>query len=130
MQLAGTQFNQRSAILVTTSAPCPTSPPRSGRRSARLPECPASQVHFSSHDIHTPGDRLNTLVAMNPAALKTNIKDLEPGGILIVNSDAFNTSDLQKAGYKSKPGCRTARLKGYRLFPIPITVLNREAVAT
>jgi len=83
-----------------------------------LPECPAFQVTFSSHDIHTPGDRLNTLVAMNPAALKTNIKDLEPGGILIVNSDCLHTSDLfQKAGLQEQPAA--GRL-AQRLSAFPI----------
>jgi 2-oxoglutarate ferredoxin oxidoreductase subunit alpha len=65
---------------------------------------------------------------MNPAALKTNLKDLEPGGILIVNRDAFGTSDLTKAGYSSNP-LEDGSLKGYRLFAVPITSLNREAVA-
>src|SRR5439155_10436809 len=71
---------------------------------------------------------LNTLVAMNPAALKTNIKDLEPGGILIVNADAFATGDLHKAGYKTNP-LEDGSLKGFRLFKVPINKLNREAVA-
>src|SRR5262249_3276656 len=80
-----------------------------------------------SQDIHTPGDQLNTLVAMNPAALKTNLKDLESGGILIVNADAFATSDLHKAGYAKSP-LEDGSLKGYRLFAVPITSLNRAAV--
>src|SRR5208337_2603729 len=86
------------------------------------------QVHFSNHDIHTPGDKLNTLVAMNPAALKTNLKDLEPGGILIINTDAFTTSDLHKAGYKTNP-LEDGSLKGYRVQGVRINTLNREAVA-
>src|SRR5262249_38993238 len=76
----------------------------------------------------TPGDKLNTLVAMNPAALKTNLKDLEPGGILVVNSDSFGKSDLVKAGYKASP-LEDGSLKGYRVIPVPMTTLNREAVA-
>ena len=65
---------------------------------------------------------------MNPAALKTNLKDLEPGGILIVNTDAFGTSDLHKAGYKVNP-LEDGSLKGYRVIRVPIDQLNREAVA-
>jgi 2-oxoglutarate ferredoxin oxidoreductase subunit alpha len=87
------------------------------------------QVHFSSTDIYTPGDKLNTLVAMNPAALKTNLGDLEPGGILIVNTDAFGEQDLQKAGYAVNP-LEDGSLNSYRLIRIPITKLNREAVAS
>src|SRR5262249_33347895 len=86
------------------------------------------QVHFSSRDIHTPGDSLDTLVAMNPAALKTNLKDLQASGILIVNSDAFGTGDPHKAGYKNNP-LEDGTVKGYRVFRIPINSLNREAVA-
>src|SRR5262249_27747132 len=86
------------------------------------------QVHFSSRDIHTPGDSLDTLVAMNPAALKTNLKDLQASGILIVNSDAFGTGDPHKAGYKNNP-LEDGSLKGYKVYRIPINKLNREAVA-
>ncbi|HEY5314020.1 MAG TPA: 2-oxoacid:acceptor oxidoreductase subunit alpha, partial [Pirellulales bacterium] len=83
--------------------------------------------HFSNHAIHTPGDTLNALVAMNPAALKTNLKDLQSGGILIVNSDAFAPADLHKAGYQNNP-LEDGSLAGYRLIRVPINKLNREAV--
>src|SRR6476659_4202722 len=99
MQLAGTQFTNASAILGNDISTLPDFPAE-----IRAPAGVAGfHVHFSSQDIHTPGDSLNTLVAMNPAALKTNLKDLEPGGILIVNSDAFQKGDLDKAGYKENP---------------------------
>ena len=91
-------------------------PRRDPRPAGTLAGVSGFQVHFSSHDIHTPGDKLNTLVAMNPAALKTNLKDLEPGGILIVNADAFGTGDLHKAGYKVNP-LEDGSLKGYRAHP-------------
>src|SRR6266852_6122682 len=100
MQLAGTQFTNASAILGNDISTLPDFPAEIRAPVGTLAGVAGFQVHFSSHDIHTPGDQLDALVAMNPAALKTNIKDLEPGGILIVNSDAFNTSDLHKAGYK------------------------------
>src|SRR5438552_6143432 len=128
MQLAGTQFTNSSAILGNDISTLPDFPAEIRAPAGTLAGVSGFQVHFSSHDIHTPGDRLNTLVAMNPAALKTNLKDLEPGGMLIVNSDAFGTGDLHKAGYKANP-LEDDSLKGYRVFRIPINTLNREAVA-
>src|SRR5215831_16705756 len=128
MQLAGTQFTNTSAILGNDISTLPDFPAEIRAPAGTLAGVSGFQIHFSNHDIHTPGDRLNTLVAMNPAALKTNIKDLEPGGILIVNSDAFSAGDLHKAGYKTNP-LEDGSLKGYRLMAVPITKLNRAAVA-
>jgi len=128
MQLAGTQFTNVSAILGNDIATFPDFPAEIRAPAGTLAGVSGFQVHFSSHDIHTPGDRLNALVAMNPAALKTNIKDLEPGGILVVNSDAFGTSDLSKAGYKVSP-LDDGSVKGYRLIRVAVNKLNREAVA-
>src|SRR5437868_6753448 len=103
MQLAGTQFTNTSAILGNDISTLPDFPAEIRAPAGTLAGVSGFQIHFSSQDIHTPGDRLNTLVAMNPAALKTNLKDLEQNGILILNSDAFSNSDLHKAGYKSNP---------------------------
>src|SRR5262245_22763130 len=128
MQLAGTQFTNASAILGNDISTLPDFPAEIRAPAGTLAGVSGFQVHFSSHDIHTPGDRLDTLVAMNPAALKTNHNDLEPGGILIVNSIAFAAADLHKAGYEANP-LEDGSLKGYRLFRIPINTLNREAVA-
>ncbi|HEY7313986.1 MAG TPA: 2-oxoacid:acceptor oxidoreductase subunit alpha [Gemmataceae bacterium] len=128
MQLAGTQFTHTSAMLGNDISTLPDFPAEIRAPAGTLAGVSGFQVHFSSSDIHTPGDQLNTLVAMNPAALKTNLKDLEPGGILIVNSDAFQKGDLDKAGYKSNP-LEDGSLKGYRLLAVPITKLNRESVA-
>src|SRR3954447_26900384 len=128
MQLAGTQFTHTSALLGNDISTLPDFPAEIRAPAGTLAGVSGFQIHFSSHDIHTPGDQLNTLVAMNPAALKTNIKDLEPSGILIVNKDAFGTSDLNKAGYPANP-LEDGSLKGYRVFAVPITSLNREAVA-
>lgn len=127
MQLAGTQFTSASAILGNDISTLPDFPAEIRAPAGTLAGVSGFQVHFSSHEIHTPGDRLNSLVAMNPAALKTNLKDLEAGGILIVNSDAFGTGDLHKAGYKVNP-LEDGSLKGYRVIRVPINVLNREAV--
>src|SRR5438552_10925130 len=128
MQLAGTQFTNSSAILGNDISTLPDFPAELRAPAGTLAGVSGFQVHFSKYDIHTPGDKLNTLVAMNPAALKTNLKDLESGGILIVNSDAFSTNDLHKAGYKNNP-LEDGSLKNYRVFRIPINSLNREAVA-
>src|SRR6516162_8063927 len=103
MQLAGTQFTHTSALLGNDISTLPDFPAEIRAPAGTLAGVSGFQIHFSSNEIHTPGDRLNTLVAMNPAALKTNLKDLEPGGILIVNTDAFGTSDLRKAGYAANP---------------------------
>src|SRR5262249_60576658 len=127
MQLAGTQFTNASAALGNDIATFPDFPAEIRAPAGTLAGVSGFQVHFSNSDIHTPGDKLNALVAMNPAALKTNLRDLEPGGILIVNKDAFTTSDLRKAGYATNP-LEDDSLKGYRVFKIPITTLNREAV--
>src|SRR5438552_5204851 len=119
MQLAGTQFMTTSAILGNDISTLPDFPAEIRAPAGTLAGVSGFQIHFSSHDIHTPGDLLNTLVAMNPAALKTNLKDLEPGGILVVNKDAFQTSDLHKAGYAANP-LEDGSLTGYRLFAVPI----------
>jgi 2-oxoglutarate ferredoxin oxidoreductase subunit alpha len=128
MQLAGTQFTNASAILGNDISTLPDFPAEIRAPAGTLAGVSGFQVHFSSSDIHTPGDKLNALVAMNPAALKTNLKDLEPVGILIINSDAFGASDLHKAGYKSNP-LEDGSLKGYRVIPVKINQLNRQAVA-
>ncbi|HLN30786.1 MAG TPA: 2-oxoacid:acceptor oxidoreductase subunit alpha [Gemmataceae bacterium] len=128
MQLAGTQFTNASAILGNDISTLPDFPAEIRAPAGTLAGVSGFQVHFSSQIIHTPGDRLNALVAMNPAALKTNLRDLESGGILIVNSDAFTTNDLHKAGYKVNP-LDDGSLKDYRVFRVPINTLNREAVS-
>jgi 2-oxoglutarate ferredoxin oxidoreductase subunit alpha len=127
MQLAGTQFTNTSAIQGNDISTLPDFPAEIRAPAGTLAGVSGFQIHFSSSDIHTPGDQLDTLVVMNPAALRTNLKDLEPGGILIVNKDAFTTSDLHKAGYESNP-LEDGSLKGYRLFSVPVTSLNRAAV--
>lgn len=129
MQLAGTQFTNASAILGNDVSTLPDFPAEIRAPAGTLAGVSGFQVHFSSQDIFTPGDKLDCLVAMNPAALKTNLRDLQNGGILIVNSDAFTSQDLQKAGYKANP-LEDGSLAGYRLIRVPITKLNREAVAT
>jgi 2-oxoglutarate ferredoxin oxidoreductase subunit alpha len=128
MQLAGTQFTNTSAIFGNDIATFPDFPAEIRAPAGTLAGVSGFQVHFSSGSIHTPGDKLNALIAMNPAALRTNLKDLESGGILIVNADSFGSGDLHKAGLKVNP-LEDGSLKGYRLFKVPITMLNRNAVS-
>src|SRR5438270_10937704 len=128
MQLAGTQFTNTSAILGNDISTLPDFPAEIRAPTGTLAGLSGFQIHFSSIDIHTPGDKLNALVAMNPAALRTNIKDLEDGGILIVNRDNFTASDLKKAGYTSNP-LEDGSVKKYRVHAVPISTLNRESVA-
>jgi 2-oxoglutarate ferredoxin oxidoreductase subunit alpha len=128
MQLAGTQFTNTSALLGNDIATFPDFPAEIRAPAGTLAGVSGFQVHFSSSHIYTPGDDLDALVAMNPAALKTNLKDLHAGGILIVNTDNFGVSDLDKARYKANP-LDDGTLKGYRVIRVPVAKLTREAVA-
>jgi 2-oxoglutarate ferredoxin oxidoreductase subunit alpha len=128
MQLAGTQFTNTAALLGNDVATFPDFPAEIRAPAGTLAGVSGFQVHFSSTDIHTPGDVLDALVVMNPAALKTNLKDLQPGGILVVNTDSFGTSDLEKAKYKVSP-LEDGTLKGYRVVRTPVAKLTRESVA-
>jgi 2-oxoglutarate ferredoxin oxidoreductase subunit alpha len=128
MQLAGSQLTGTSAQLGNDVATFPDFPAEIRAPRGTLAGVSGFQVHFSSHEIYTPGDQLHTLIAMNPAALKTNIGDLQPGGILIVDEDSFEAKDLKLAGYDSNP-LESTNLKSYRLFRVPITKLTREAVS-
>src|SRR6185436_11362536 len=128
MQLTGTQFTNTSAILGNDISTLPDFPAEIRAPAGSLPGVSGFQVNFSSRDIKTPGDEPNVLVAMNPAALKVNLLDLEAGGILIVNSDAFSEGNLKKAGYAANP-LEDGSLAGYRLFSLPITSLNAKALA-
>jgi 2-oxoglutarate ferredoxin oxidoreductase subunit alpha len=127
MQLAGTQFTLTSALAGNDVSTLPDFPAEIRAPAGSLAGVSGFQVHFSSTPIHTPGDRLDTLVAMNPAALKTNVKDLQAGGVLVVNSDAFQPEDLRKAGYATNP-LGDGSLKDYRVVSVPMTTLNRGAV--
>lgn len=127
MQLTGTQFTNTTAIVGNDISTLPDFPAEIRAPAGSLPGVSGFQLNFSNHDIRTPGDEPNVLVAMNPAALRVNIEDLEPGGILITNTDAFNENNLKKAGYTQNP-LEDGSLSGYRLFKLPITTLNRAAL--
>ena len=127
MQLTGTQFTNTSAVMGNDISTLPDFPAEIRAPAGSLPGVSGFQLNFSNHDIRTPGDEPNVLVAMNPAALKVNLADLEEGGILIVNTDAFNENNLKKAGYPMNP-LEDGSLSGYRVFKLPITTLNRAAL--
>src|SRR5436189_5706319 len=95
MQLTGTQFTRTAAVFGNDISTLPDFPAEIRAPAGSLPGVSGFQISFSSTDIHTPGDQPDVLVAMNPAALKTNIMDLPAGGALIVNSDAFTNQNLQ-----------------------------------
>jgi len=127
MQLTGDQMTFTAALAGKDLATLPDYPAEIRAPAGSLPGVSAFQLHLSSHDIRTPGDAPNVLVAMNPAALKTNVGDLEEGGFLIVDENAFTKTNLQKAGYASNP-LEDGSLAAYRLVPLPITDLTLNAV--
>ncbi|HEX7723231.1 MAG TPA: 2-oxoacid:acceptor oxidoreductase subunit alpha [Pyrinomonadaceae bacterium] len=127
MQLTGTQFTNTSAIMGNDISTLPDFPAEIRAPAGSLPGVSGFQLNFSSHDIRTPGDQPNVLVAMNPAALKVNLPDLEEGGTLIINTDEFTKDNLEHAAYKSNP-LEDGSLAGYRVHQLPISTLNRNAL--
>jgi 2-oxoglutarate/2-oxoacid ferredoxin oxidoreductase subunit alpha len=127
MQLTGTQFTRTAAVFGNDISTLPDFPAEIRAPAGSLPGVSGFQISFSSTDIHTPGDQPDVLVAMNPAALKTNIGDLPPGGALIVNSDAFTQQNLNKAAYASNP-LTDGSLASFTTFEIPISTLNERAL--
>src|SRR6266850_8559086 len=103
MQLIGTQFTNVSAAFGNDVSTLPDFPAEIRAPVGTLAGVSGFQLHFSSTDIFTPGDEVDTLVAMNPAALKTNVGDLRRGGTLIVNEDEFDKGNLHKAGFETNP---------------------------
>ena len=106
MQLAGTQFTTTSALAGNDVATFPDFPAEIRAPRGTLAGVSGFQVHFASQDILTPGDELDALVVMNPAALRTNLVDLQAGGILIANENAFDKKSLEQAEYQSQPARR------------------------
>jgi 2-oxoglutarate ferredoxin oxidoreductase subunit alpha len=127
MQLTGTQFTRTTAVFGNDVSTLPDFPAEIRAPAGSLPGVSGFQISFASADIYTPGDQPDVLVAMNPAALRTNIGDLPAGGALIVNSDAFSANNLKKAGYESNP-LTDGSLKQYNVFDIPISTLNARAL--
>src|SRR5688500_5746481 len=127
MQLAGTQLTNTSALLGNDVATFPDFPAEIRAPRGTKAGVSGFQVHFAGKDIYTPGDRVDALVAMNPAALATNLSDLVQGGILIVDKDSLEPKDYKMAGYTLSP-LDDHSLDKYQLFAVDMTRLNRLAV--
>ena len=127
MQITGSQFTNTAALFGNDLATFPDFPAEIRAPAGTLPGVSGFQVHFSSNDVYTPGDSVDVLVAMNPAALKMNLADLKPNGILIVNLDNFEENDLRKAQVKVSP-LEDHSLDAYRLFSVELTKLTRSAL--
>ena len=127
MQLTGTQFTNTAAIIGNDISTFPDYPAEIRAPAGTTFGVSGFQINFSSKSIFTPGDAPDVLVAMNPAALTVNLKDLKKGGILIVNKDAFTKNNLAKAGYEESP-LENDSLSHYRLFSINITEQTTKAL--
>ncbi|MCX2926404.1 2-oxoacid:acceptor oxidoreductase subunit alpha [Streptomyces sp. NEAU-W12] len=127
MQLTGDRFTSETASFGNDLSTLPNFPAEIRAPAGTLPGVSSFQLHFADHDILTPGDAPNVLVAMNPAALKANIGDLPRGAEIIVNTDEFTKRAMQKVGYASNP-LEDGSLDGYSLHPVPLTTLTVEAL--
>ncbi len=125
MQLTGERFTNASALFGNDLATLPEFPAEIRAPQGTLAGVSAFQVQVSDHDITTPGDAPNVLIAMNPAALKKEISKLEIGGTVIVNKDTFEERNLAKAGYAENP-LETGELSNYTLFEVPMTSMTKE----
>jgi 2-oxoglutarate ferredoxin oxidoreductase subunit alpha len=127
MQLTGDRFTSSSAMLGNDLSTMPDFPAEIRAPAGTIHGVSAFQVHISDHDITTPGDLCDVLVAMNPAALRAELARLKPGGSLIVNVDAFDERNLKKAGYDADP-LHDESLSAYSVFEVPMTSVTQEAV--
>jgi 2-oxoglutarate ferredoxin oxidoreductase subunit alpha len=127
MQLAGTQFTNTSALAGNDVATFPDFPAEIRAPRGTKAGVSGFQVHSASTDIYTPGDAVDALVAMNPAALVTNLGDLRDGGVLLINKDAFDKKGLEQAGYATNP-IEDGSLSKYKMHAVEMTKLNRLAV--
>src|SRR5512133_3889446 len=125
MQLTGGRFTSETALIGNDLSTLPDFPAEIRAPAGSLPGVSGFQLHFADHDILTPGDAPNVLVAMNPAALRTNIGDLPKGGTLIVNTDAFAERNLTKAGYADNP-LTDGSLNEFQVHEVPLTSMTLE----
>jgi 2-oxoglutarate ferredoxin oxidoreductase subunit alpha len=126
MQLTGSKFTEATALAGNDLSTLPDYPAEIRAPAGTLAGVSGFQIQFASHDIRTPADQPDVLVAFNPAALRANVADVRPGGMILINSDAFQKKSLQRAGYEEDP---LPELRDrYRLVEIPLTRLNREAL--
>jgi 2-oxoglutarate/2-oxoacid ferredoxin oxidoreductase subunit alpha len=127
MQLTGDRFTQETAAYGNDLSTLPNFPAEIRAPAGTLPGVSSFQVHFADHDILTPGDAPDVLVAMNPAALKANIRDLPNGSTIIVDTHDFSDRNLSRAGYDSNP-LEDGSLESYSVFPLDLTSMTVEAV--
>jgi 2-oxoglutarate/2-oxoacid ferredoxin oxidoreductase subunit alpha len=127
MQLTGGRFTSETAAIGNDLSTLPDFPAEIRAPAGSLPGVSGFQIHFADHDILTPGDQPDVLVAMNPAALKTNLADLRERGTLIVNRDAFSERNLQKAGYSANP-LEDGTLEAYKVHAVPLSTMTVEAL--
>src|ERR1700756_654701 len=127
MQVTGSQFTNTVALYGNDIATFPDYPAEIRAPAGTVPGVSGFQLNFSSGEVHTPGDSVDVLIAMNPAALKVNIADLKPNGILIVNADSFKETDLRKAHLTSNP-LEDHSLDKFRVFPVELQRLTRVAL--
>ena len=127
MQVAGSRFTDASALFGNDLATLPSFPAEIRAPAGTLPGVSSFQVQIADFDILTAGDQPDCLVAMNPAALRKNLKDLRQGGTLIINNDTFDERNLAKAGYDQNP-LEDGTLEGFRVITVPMDELTKEAV--
>ncbi len=127
MQLTGSQFSDTTAVVGNDLSTLPDYPAEIRAPIGTVYGVSGFQLHFSSTDIHTPGDRPDILVAMNPAAIKKNIDELKPGAMIIVNTDSFDKKNLQLAKYENNP-LEDSSLKGFEVYQVPIASLTSKAL--
>ena len=127
MQLTGTQFSDTTAWIGNDLNTLPDYPAEIRAPAGTLYGVSGFQLHFSSNDVHTPGDVPDVLVAMNPAALKKNLPEMKPNGTLIINTDSFDAKNLKLAHYESNP-LEDGTLDGFHVYQVPITSLTANAL--
>jgi len=127
MQLTGDQFTNTSAVFGNDVSTFPDFPAEIRAPAGTIPGLSGFQVNFSSNELYTSGDTPDVLVAMNPAALKANLEDLERGAVIIVNVDAFTKNNLRKAGYTETPLGKDG-LRGFEVHEVPLTSMTRAAL--
>jgi len=127
MQLTGSQFSDTTAFVGNDLNTLPDYPAEIRAPAGTIYGVSGFQLHFSSEDIHTPGDQPDVLVAMNPAALKKNLPEIKKNGMIIVNTDAFDLKNLKLAHYESNP-LEDGTLNGYTVFNVPISSLTENAL--
>src|SRR5215212_6169381 len=127
MQLTGDRFTSETAALGNDLSTLPNFPAEIRAPQGTLPGVSSFQLHFADHDVLTPGDAPDVLVAMNPAALKANLPDLPRGATVIVDTDEFTRRNLTKVGYANSP-LEDGSLDKWQLVSVPLTSMTTDAL--